>query len=512
MEALIMCGCPACTPRPPTVADKRRQEAENLRHEQAKARDEARRNQIPPTPEARPTTKGCVFAKSRDLPDGLINYSNPNGFVPVELLTQYGDFAVLGSGSANMPLAWMGGSGSATAFSRCLEGSLAMAPAGLDVLAIVLIPDTTPPDRALCTLDQYATLTNAKTRVRLNVERLADNCVRAYGFYTGKNKDWENVPLVAAKADGERFVVDLGQGIQLIRTPATTAPMPVLKDAPPLPPVWVYPPTENANKILGNPVHPPQYRDMVVWFPKSEIPPFYISLCISKTCPHPDMMEELAEYIAGEMNRNIHHPSVLKMKKLNSYDTAAETKKFLEQPWYAMAGTASPQTVGYANSAAAFSMWTERVGQNRPWDHKPKIFALFGGAARHKQGAHEYYYDIWSNIHYGYVGMAGGFTESALLDGAGGEQIVSDSVRKIVEVLFEPGKEKKLPGPNRSENVDGLRAWDDAQDRISIGIGTKLYNQYPHGGITGKIIMTEVLAVPLKDWGGGARAHVCKST
>ena len=28
--------------------------------------------------------------------------------------------------------------------------------------------------------------------------------------------------------------------------------------------------------------------------------------------------------------------------------------------------------------------------------------------------AHEYYYDIWSNIHYGYVGMAAGFDEDTL--------------------------------------------------------------------------------------------------
>jgi hypothetical protein len=28
--------------------------------------------------------RGCVFAKSCNLPDGIINHSNPSGFVPVE--------------------------------------------------------------------------------------------------------------------------------------------------------------------------------------------------------------------------------------------------------------------------------------------------------------------------------------------------------------------------------------------------------------------------------------------
>ena len=45
------------------------------------------------------------------------------------------------------------------------------------------------------------------------------------------------------------------------------------------------------------------------------------------------------------------------------------------------------------------------------WDHQPKLRKLFVGL-HHKQGAYEYFYDIWSNIHYGYVGIIGGLSES----------------------------------------------------------------------------------------------------
>jgi hypothetical protein len=222
-------------------------------------------------------------------------------------------------------------------------------------------------------------------------------------------------------------------------------------------------------------------------------------------------MEELASYIAGEMNRNIAHPSVLKMKKLNSYDPAAETRKYMELPWYAMTGSSSPQTVAYANATAALALWTERVGQNRPWDHKLKILTLFGGNVRHKQGRHEYFYDIWSNIHYGYVGMAAGFSENALLDGAGAEQIISDSMRKIQELAYKPANERRLPGPNRSADISGLRAWDDAPDRISIGIGIKLYRQYASQSISAQVIMKEVLSIAFEEWRDGVRVHKCKS-
>ncbi|MDH1262060.1 polymorphic toxin type 44 domain-containing protein [Pseudomonas sp. GD03944] len=54
----------------------------------------------------------------------------------------------------------------------------------------------------------------------------------------------------------------------------------------------------------------------------------------------------------------------------------------------------------------------------------------FGGAWQNC-GQMDYVYDIWSNIHYGYVRRAGFFSESVLPDGAGLEQIASDSIRKI---------------------------------------------------------------------------------
>jgi uncharacterized Zn-binding protein involved in type VI secretion len=230
----------------------------------------------------------------------------------------------------------------------------------------------------------------------------------------------------------------------------------------------------------------------------------------SAVCKDPDLMEELASYIAGEMNTNIHHPSILKMKDLLSYDVAKETRKQMELPWFAQIGTTSPQAIGAANGAAAMALFTERVGQDRPWDHKPILAEKYNGVVYHKQGDYDYFYDIWSNIHYGYVGRAGGLSESVLLDGAGAEQIVSDALRKMGEVVLKPKEDRKLPGPNRSADIDGLRAWDDAPDRTSISIGIKLFSQQPHGSITAKMVMDEVLAVTPEAWGKGVREHKCK--
>lgn len=101
-------------------------------------------------------------------------------------------------------------------------------------------------------------------------------------------------------------------------------------------------------------------------------------------------MTQQANYIADEMNRNITHPSVLEMKAFNSYDPALEFKEYMALPFYLRLG-AQPDfhTLALAKRARALALWTERVGQNRPWDHKPMILAKFGGDRWHKHGNYD---------------------------------------------------------------------------------------------------------------------------
>lgn len=116
-------------------------------------------------------------------------------------------------------------------------------------------------------------------------------------------------------------------------------------------------------------------------------------------CNDPDQMEELASYIAGEMNRNIQDPAVLEMKRLIDYDPDVAAKQFAELPLLArMGGPPNFGNIAKAHKVAAATIWTKKVGQDKEWDHKPKLRRLFPGV-RHKQGQYDYYYDIWSNIH-----------------------------------------------------------------------------------------------------------------
>lgn len=283
------------------MKERARKEAERRHQESIKPKPVRPPVEPPAPPRPAPVVmpKGCVFAKSCTLPDGVLNHSNPGGFVPVEPLKNYGTFAVLGTGApiaaGGTPLLWIGGSGTATALASRLGGTLALgavkavagivaAPAIVGTAALIM-PNTTSPDSAFYTSEQYALLGAGNTRVRVNVKHLPDGSISAYGFYTGNKTDWQSVPVIAATPRGEQLVADLGSGVEVIWTPAVdpneVLGIPALEGAPQLPAVWVYPPTEQAEQILINPEHPPAYQDAIIWFPSQPtIAPIYLSLSV----------------------------------------------------------------------------------------------------------------------------------------------------------------------------------------------------------------------------------------
>ena len=257
--------------RAATANEKNHREADE-RWEAIQKREEGKRN-------------GYVFAKSCALPDGVTNHS---GFVPVELLKQYGSYAVLGSAGAasagTTALEWIGGSGSATALAKQLGGTLAaVLPSAMGITVGVLIPNTTSSDSAFYSSAQYAELTKGNTRVRVTLKQLPDGSVDLYGFYTGGKTDWQNVPVIEAKPRGDRLVADMGDGIEIVWTPAAdpnaVLGIPALEGVTLKPAVWVYPPGPKTEQILINPAYPPDYQDAIIWFPSQPtIAPIYLSI------------------------------------------------------------------------------------------------------------------------------------------------------------------------------------------------------------------------------------------
>jgi len=243
-----------------------------------------------------PVRAGCVFAKSCKLPDAIIDYSNPSGMVPTDSLKDYGDLLLLGGREADdsggVPLKKISGTaipaglGTFALAGEAFKALPAIASAAVVTPLVGLVALLMPSnlgDSALYTEDQLLALKQARTRVRLHVEQQADGSLKGYGFYTGKNRDWEMVDVAQFTARDNRFVADLGEGIELIWTPAVDGSdilgIPALEAAPQAPHIWVYPPTKAADGILVNPVYPPEYRDFILVFPaESGVKPVYIVL------------------------------------------------------------------------------------------------------------------------------------------------------------------------------------------------------------------------------------------
>lgn len=195
-------------------------------------------------------------------------------------------------------------------------------------------------------------------------------------------------------------------------------------------------------------------------------------------CDHKDGAIQVAQYIVNEIRANVnslvahriryHLTGELSNELENIFDRAdSSMAKISEETGHPIPG-ANHKT---RSRVTAFELWIGQVNTGKPWDHKNKIRENFGNIAvqrplpppsntwsetyYHKYKDYDYYLDIWSNIHYGYVGRSVGFTRNELMKG-------SDVQQKFKEVT--------------SGNWSG--AGDTKDDETAMLIGIDLYEKY----------------------------------
>ncbi|MEU6310763.1 polymorphic toxin type 44 domain-containing protein [Streptomyces sp. NPDC047014] len=136
------------------------------------------------------------------------------------------------------------------------------------------------------------------------------------------------------------------------------------------------------------------------------------------------------------------------MKKNSKSDDVSQIRHLLDKPeWYEFG-----RNYG-GDVTAALAMWGAKVAPGQDWDHKPQIQERYDLKHRDdyffKQPGtnREVFYDIYSNVHYGYVGRAAGFDADTLIKGASlGETIITGD--------------------------------DDQGDQITMRVGIGLYEKY----------------------------------
>jgi hypothetical protein len=179
-------------------------------------------------------------------------------------------------------------------------------------------------------------------------------------------------------------------------------------------------------------------------------------------------------YIWREMTANAQGETVELLQSLNA---ACHTCR-LHDPstagshaWEAAVGAAGADALAKARALLIFG-WTVR--QNGPWDPKQDIANAYGFTQR--VGDLSYYYDVWGNMMFGYLGAASGFSKGELLGGAGLEQIGS-SLGYAVEAWWKE-EDPSSKWPRRQPGLTGLEAWDLPMDRRTARVGIWLWNTY----------------------------------
>lgn len=113
------------------------------------------------------------------------------------------------------------------------------------------------------------------------------------------------------------------------------------------------------------------------------------------------------------------------------------------------------------SKAAAYLVWANKVRPGGDWDHKTDILNRTAGTNTFTPlpgGNGNIRYDLWSNVHYGYVGREAGFTGGELRAGANAADIVGqDRTDPGDDVAVRIGlelRERYAPDQLRPEHIN----------------------------------------------------------
>ena len=180
-------------------------------------------------------------------------------------------------------------------------------------------------------------------------------------------------------------------------------------------------------------------------------------------------VQYIARYICDEIKKNVETSEVKLIRAANILASNSTHR----DPLKGEQSEAIPKIVG---NLIAYLTWGYKVKSGAEWDHKKKIREMQKGIVyscdKSSLNPLQFSYDLWSNIHYGFIGAYAGFTEVELLVGAGVAQVFDNSPEQL-EGNAEVNRRIYDALSNRlgAEN-------DDPSDQQAILIGIRLYSEF----------------------------------
>lgn len=168
-------------------------------------------------------------------------------------------------------------------------------------------------------------------------------------------------------------------------------------------------------------------------------------------------VQEAGRFMYGEMMKNLKGSDVAQLREL------------FRPPGLLESALVPGAALGRA--AAGYSQFADLVWPGHVWDHKPILSELTGKPATDwlfdAQSGKYVRTDMWSNIHYGYIGAAVGIPSDNLTTGAA----IAQNIPPIKNFIFDDEHPRpKLGGDDERDQraiLLGIRLWQDYGDTMT---------------------------------------------
>jgi hypothetical protein len=176
------------------------------------------------------------------------------------------------------------------------------------------------------------------------------------------------------------------------------------------------------------------------------------------------VLKSVVWYIVDEMNRNRDSATVRRCRE--AHENAATNERRAANAALLGGPLAAAPFLALAARyhSEALATFAAAVRTGAPWDHKTPIGRIWGANNRLGDVEHSYFYDVWSNIHFGYIGNSCGFRLLTLQTGA--------DIQNLIDNGWPDPKE------DRQSVAAGYNLYRAGRD-VSVGDVMAIVNAHP---------------------------------
>lgn len=174
--------------------------------------------------------------------------------------------------------------------------------------------------------------------------------------------------------------------------------------------------------------------------------------------------DDVADFIQQEMAKNVASGAGPEIARINE---RMNTNLRRDRTSIALFLSEVTNLRDIANSFGKFYM---QVNDGAPWDYKIRINQEYGPWALDRKTGTRFSFDVWGNLHFGYIGSAVGYSKELLLAAAGIIQARDDGkdMNQVMDEFLHGGDVKGYDQPKDQAAISsGCGLWEDFEDEVN---------------------------------------------